>query len=512
MAVSEANQHPSELDPQTKEAIYRATYEDFPTFIDLIWSQGYEEFTRGDWILRRAQFMQGESQTCYVGPRNHFKTSGIHAHFGWKTWRARFNALSSAEWAEGPKDLEAHYFSYKQKSAGYQIGESSDSIKDLLANNPWFSGLEDLKPTATTKGQWSWDGGEHKISIDPHGMLSHVRGIHCDVVYIDDPFQDPENELNPTTILKINHVFKTGVYSIPKVEDGDEIHIVTTPQTEEDFTFDRDLMDEFAHQVIPAIEDEQQEEVIWPEWFTYSDLMAKKEQIGPKLFNQEYMCSPKSSEVGFFRDEHVQEMVVPALPDWGEDGIATGSWAAPWANCTGVVAGHDIGKRQHPAHFVVFACLERPTPDGKGKLKSSKAGHLVQLHQKWMDGWDYTRQNEYHKQAVDYFGLDSIWIDNTRGEFDSLDEMGQLPSQSELVSLSGGTKGEMAGYLDVFSGAGRVKLLNDGRQKRQLTVVTQDLDAVETNEGHGEPFTSIGLALMASQKRNWGSSFGTLEM
>lgn len=518
MSTAVEAKSPEELEPQTREAIYQATYEDFATFIDLIGSQSFEEgFTRGSWVLQRAQYLQESKRTCFVGPRRHLKSTGFYLHWMWKLWRARFNALESAEWAEGRAEYEGQYFSYKQKSAGYHIGGAKDSIKALIERNPWFAGLEDLKPTAETKGQWSWDGGENVSSLNPQGMMSHTRGINADIIYVDDPFQDDDSKggsgpLQPTKVLKINYIFRTNVYQIA-VDEEDEVHISTTPQTDEDFTFDHQLLADYEHWVQPAIEDEENQEVIWPERMDYDDLAAKREQLGPKDFNQEYMCQPMSNEIGFFADEDVERMMVPGLLDHGEDGLASGSWEWSWSNYKPrIVAGHDIGKKNHPAHFAVFACLPREIPDADGRLSSAKAGHLVQLHQKWMDGWDYTRQNRYHQQAVDYFGLDAIWIDNTRGEFDSLEEMGQLPQESKLVSLSGGTKGEMAGYLDVFSASGRVKLLNDGRQKRQLTVVTQDLDAVETNEGHGEPFTSIGLALMASQKRSWGSQFGTLEL
>lgn len=63
-----------------------------------------------------------------------------------------------------------------------------------------------------------------------------------------------------------------------------------------------------------------------------------------------------------------------------------------------------------------------------------------------------------------------------------------------------------------FAAAGRLKLLKDGRQKRQLAVVTNDLDAAETNEGHGEPLTSIGLAAWQANRGHWSSRVGSLEM
>ena len=523
--MSAAASSPEDLDGTTRTALYRATYEDLPTFADLIFSASFgpgdepgDEFVRGEWVRRRLEFLQSSNKTCDIGPRNHLKSTGFYVHIMWKIWRARFNAMADAEWADGPARFEMHYFSYKQKSAGYHIGEGSDSIKNLIERNPYFDDLEDLKPTAETKGKWTWDG-THEITLTPHGMLSHVRGIHAGFVYVDDPFQDPENDLNPTKILKINNVFRAGVSSIPKVEDGEELHVTTTPQTEEDFTFDDELLADYERMVQPAIEDHATEDVIWPEWMDYNALMQKKRELGEKLFNQEYMCSPKSSEIAFFSDEDLGDLIAPDLPDWGADrSLATD--APPdelraWLNSpavTGVVGGHDIGKRKHPAHCAIFAVCRRWFPNEDGELIVEPGGHLVQLHQRWMEGWAYTRQVECLRRVIDFFGVRRLAYDDTRGEFESLEEQGKLPHEMEPVSLSGTSKDSMAGALDTFASTDRLVLLSDGRQKRQLAVVTNDLDAVETQEGHGEPFTSIGLAAWQAQREHWDSRVYSLEM
>lgn len=524
MATTTAS--PSDLDPGTRLAIWRSTYEDLPTFVDLIFSQSFDGFVRGEWVLRRAEFLQSSTKTCDIGPRNHLKSTGFYAHFLWKLWRARFDARDDCPWADGRGRFEAHYFSYKQKSAGYHIGVGVDSIKSLIERNPWFQGLEDLKPTAETKGKWTWDREGHgqEITLSPHGMRSHVRGIHAGYVYVDDPFQDPENDLNPTEILKINNVFRAGVSSIPKTEAGDELHVTTTPQTEEDFVFDEDLLADYAYMVEPAIQDHASESVLWPEWMSYEDLLARKREIGPKLFNQEYMCSPKASELGFFTKEEIGGLVAPALPDWGGGrNFASGDLPEQLSlfldspAVSGTIAGLDIGKKQHPAHLAVFAVLRRwlPDPDPeKTGLVERPDGHLVQLHSKWMDSWAYTRQADYCSRAIEFFDIARLDYDNTRGEFESLAEQGRLHPNMNPVSLSGTSKDAMSGAFDAFAADGRLVLLDsdDGRQSRQLAVVTNDLDAVETNEGHGEPFTSIGLAVRAATEHHWGASAYSLEM
>jgi len=499
-----------QLDDQTLAGIYKSTYQHLPTFIDLIFCDSFEGFTRGEWVLTRAKFMQGSQKTCHIGPRNHFKSTGIYAHWLWRMWQARFNASDQYEWADGPATLEAHYFSYKEKSASYHIGQASDSICALVERNPWFSSLQDLKPQAETKGKWTWNG-QHTLSITPHGMLSHVRGIHGDICYIDDPFQDPDSKgqdrqaLNPTKILKINYIFKTAIKGIPN--PGDEMHIVTTPQTEEDFVFDEALMEEFDKREDPAIQDHQSEHVLWSEWMDYQHLLQEKSEIGQKLFNQEYMVQPMSREVGFFSEQEVSDMVQPGLQDLdAKHGLTVDPHQAghpPQPKVTlGFVAGLDIGKKRHPAHLAVFRVVPTEEQD---------QSRLIQVHSRWMDNWDYVRQVEYCKTINRYLGIDRLLYDNTRGEFESIEEMGRLPGFMKGVTLSGKTQDKMSTYFDVAATDDRLHLLPEDRQERQILAVSNDLEAVETDEGHGESFYSVGLSVMAENQTHFGNKVKSLE-
>jgi len=500
MSMAEAASQPtSQIDPETKAGIYRATYESFPAFVDLIFSQSFEEFVRGEWPARRCRHLQNNDRTVLVGPRDHFKSTGNYAYVCWWVWRNRFDADADCEWATGPTDLEILYFSFNLPMARYHIGaENTDGIKPLIKRNPWFDDIVDLKPRAESRGSYSWDAdGDHVVSIAPASVQQMVRGKHVDIVVVDDPFQDDNKQdagLDPGRVLKINRIFKDAIMSIPS-GDIAELHVSTTPQTEEDFTFDDALLEDFTRVEEPAIQDYDRERVLWPAWKDYDELISLKRKLGKKSFNQEYQVSPRSSEIGFFRDEEVAAMVTPGLTDYGERGF-DGRWVAhedEWS-FNGCVGGLDIGKKRHPAHLAVFAALDREVHVGEDQTIESPAGHLFQVHSKWMDGWDYRRQVEYCKRAIDFFNIRSLAYDNTRGEYEGLDEMGMVPSEMKPVSLSGGTNNEVASALDVYASTGRLKLLADGRQNRQLKVVTNDLDAVETGEGHGESFWSISLA------------------
>ena len=101
--------------------------------------------------------------------------------------------------------------------------------------------------------------------------------------------------------------------------------------------------------------------------------------------------------------------------------------------------------------------------------------------------------------------------DDTRGEYESIKEMGDLPDEMTGVALSGKTQDKMATYLDSYASQEKLILLPDQRQKQQILAVTNDLDAVETSQGHGESFYSVALAVYQANKVHWGDRVTTLE-
>ena len=87
------------------------------------------------------------------------------------------------------------YFSYNYTMAAYH----TEKIKLAIVNNPFYSDLKDHKKAAESVLKFSWDGKTF-ITLDPRGLLEFKRGIHCPLIYVDDPFQDPANKLLLTNI------------------------------------------------------------------------------------------------------------------------------------------------------------------------------------------------------------------------------------------------------------------------------------------------------------------------
>jgi hypothetical protein len=335
-----------------RRLIENRALDDFPYFVNTVFAASFDQFVSGDYINQVSRFLDTSKRTARVGARDHFKSTSLYARFMWHLFRTR------------DTNFEAHYFSYEQNMSGYHI----EKIKKLIIPNPYFSLCKDLKATADSVGAWTWDG-EHTVTLDPKSLLSFKRGIHPEWIAVDDPFQDPENKLEPTTILKINDVFKKQILDMPKV--GGELHVVGTAQTPQDFFFDQTVMRRFSVSVEPAVVSEAKRIARWPEHMDFDELLERREERGHKVFAQEYLCSPVYTEDAWLEEDELKACVDVSLTNHNPfkmDGVTFDG---------DITAGWDLGKKRHPSHVAIF---------------ETKAGVSTQLHSKWMQGWDYTNK------------------------------------------------------------------------------------------------------------------------
>ena len=257
---------------------------DFVYFVNNIFSKSSKHFIGGEHVDNTARMLASNKRTIRVSARNHFKSYSFYAHFMWKLM------------FEGAQDnIEAHYFSFNSELAGYHVGK----LKLAISANPYFRHCIDKKSVAESVLKYTWDN-KHFTSLHPHGLIQFKRGIHCDYVYVDDPFQDPDNELNPTIIKKINEIFKSNILDMPHEANG-ELHVAGTPQTDEDFFFDKNTTKRFAVTILPAITDEGK--ALWPEWMNIQELEEKRIERTNRVFQKEYMCAPVYSTEGFFNKD-----------------------------------------------------------------------------------------------------------------------------------------------------------------------------------------------------------------
>lgn len=429
--------------------------DDFKYFVNNIFSQSFERFIKGKHVDETVDFLSTHKKTMRVSAKDHFKSTSLYAHFMWNLlYRPGF---------------EAHYFSYNVSMSAYHLGK----IKELIRCNPFFEDQIDLKPTAEGVLKYSLDR-EIITTLNPNGLLAFKRGIHAKYIYVDDPFQDPENKLNPTLVKKINNIFVTQIMDMP-IADG-ELHVVGTPQSVHDFYFNKEVTKRFEVRIMPAIVNELQHKVLWPEHMPYEELVQRRRERGERIFNQEYMCSPSWTEAAWFSREKILSVVNSSLLQ--RKAINEDVY---------VVMGWDLGKKIHPSHVTIFA--------------EFVPGKWTQVYQLFMDGWKYNDQLAHINELVRRFKVDEGAYDATRGELESFVERGEVSSFLQPVVFKTTTKHDMATNFEKMVENKEIELLDDRRMIEQILVVDNDLQALETPEGHGDSFWSIALALwVAGQK------------
>lgn len=432
-------------------------------FINHIFTFSFDRgtFVKGHYIDEVANRLSNNKWTMDISARDHFKSTRLYAEI-------MFDIFTTET------DIECHYFSYQQGMSAYHLAK----LKKMIQANPFFKGFTDLSPMALSAIYYH--NGQATYHAIPEGLLSFKRGIHAERIYIDDPLKDPENKLAPTVIYKINNVIKTEMFAM--VKKNGICRVVGTPQTNSDFFFDEQLQRKFSVSIKPAIVDEAKRIVIFPEWKSYEDLCEIRETIGEKAFNQEYMTKPSYSESSYIERKDLMNCVDTSLAQ-----------ATKYEGNHDVVAGFDIGKKAHPAHLAIY---ERWTgTDGKY--------HYRQLLSKWFDHVEYKEQLDYLLWAIGNFKIDVLRYDNTRGEFEGFAEQGLLHRCMKPVSFNVKTNNAMAVSLNTVVREGRCALIDDIRQIDQLLQVNNDLQAIESPQGHGDSFWSNALALWEEKEREY---------
>lgn len=472
-----------ELDEFTKIKWVKRSYNDFPFFNTYIFPYSFKLWAGNEdcpederWLnppegcyvpcphtSRWAKELQDNKLTAKLCARKHLKSTTIYSHVMWKLWKCH------------TVSFEGLYLSFKEDMAAYHTA----NVKKLVKANPFFSDVYNLT-SADSILNYSWDPGDDndypvRFSVKPGGMLSFKRGRHPRIVWADDILADPQNELNLTVINSITRAFFEDVMSLP--QEGGELHVWGTPQDDSDLFFQikkrgrvkgPDNPGGFYWTREPAIRNWKDKEVVWKELFTFKRLMEIRDEILDKAFNKEYMVSPVRSENTFFKRAELEAVAtrIENVKNLNTDNDVYGGW--------------DLGKKQHPSHFTVFEMVN---------------GKAVQVYQEFWDGVDYNVQLGRVKRLKERLMIDVVAYDSTRGEFEVLEERGEMPSWMYGVGFTSKSKQKMASSLEKRIGHKSIELINDQRQIDVMLQVMGDLKAVETDLGHGDSFWSNGLAM-----------------
>lgn len=402
-------------------------------------------------------------RTSTVAPRYHLKSTIIYGYIAWKLYRMEhiWN-----EWI---------YMSYTQDLGAYH----TKRLKRYIEALPQFFGKHKNLTDSESILYYEKDG--RHFYCEPVGILTFQRGKHPTGMVLDDILKDPQVKLDISQLEKITKTFFEEIEQMPK----EELHLVGTPQDQEDLFAKLETLSGYNCKRYDAIVDETKHLTLWninPD-FNWEGLEARRKRIGDKAFMKEFRCMPVRGAEGFISLPQFNSIVNKRLKNYE-------LLRPPKLKNRNCVGGFDIGKKTHPSHLCVLA-----------EHKNS----LVQLHSKFMDGWNYTDQIAYLKQAIEVFKIDALLYDDTRAEFETSNEQGDLPAEMKGVAFTSKSKFGMATELDKVVTNKTIQLLNDERQKRQILTVDCDLQAPETDEGHGDSFFSLCLAVQA-----WAEAKGNI--
>jgi hypothetical protein len=289
-----------------------------------------------------------------------------------------------------------------------------------------------------------------------------------------------------TVLNKISTRVREDVLSLPKKDKG-VLHIIGTGQAPTDILFQLQNNESFDWRLYKAVLDWKTKTVLWPEYLDWKWLMEKRNEIGEKAFEKEYQLTPSWSAESFFTREQILNVVNTELRGTRE--LKTKNE---------VCAGWDIGKHSHPSSFSVFEFV----PIGSGEYIA------VQRFQLWMDGWEYRKQLDMINHLMNSLRIDRVSFDNTRGEMEGFYEKGDMDKGIYIpIKFTTKSKHKIAAEFEKRvthndkkgDPSPTIQLLNDQRMINQILSVTNDLEAVETSEGHGDSFWSIGLALYSEK-------------
>ncbi len=474
----------------------------FPFFYRFIWRTIWEgahygeKFTVCAHALRWCKELQNNRKTSKESARAHLKSSVLYAYIGWLIFKR-------------DKPWEIMYLSYSHDLAAHHVSECKKVIE---SDKRFFGGLQWTSDAASIISCVWDDRPELHYSVYPSGIASFKRGLHPDGVIADDILRDPTmRKLNTDALMHVNTIFAEQVTMLPKWNAGGFLHVWGTSQDTEDlFAQNRKKAlkgnDADGLRWHCTTEQAYKTETVWtkdklgsktvfiplcPELYSYEKLMAIKVDIGPKAFAKEMMCAPVRGEESFFTDAAITAIIQPnkrnlellhgvIVREFGDKVVY-------------VVGGMDLGKKRHPSHISIGVV------DGP---------RVIQVYSKFMDGWEYTKQVEHCLLVDGCLSVDRWYYDNTRSEFEIIAEQGKLPGSMDIKDKDGKSEcaisfttksiSAMAVAFERFVNRGLLQLLDDPRQKRLILAVDNDFKAVETSEGHGDSFYSVGLMCLAA--------------
>jgi|TARA_R110002167_G_scaffold341131_2_gene549336 hypothetical protein len=426
-----------------------------------IWAEGFEhpDYFRAWHVGVLCEEVEKciEDKLNYLAilPRAHFKSTILgHAFSIWRSLKIQGNA-------------SILYLSYSDTMAKYHISEINKEVN----RNPL---LKDMMTNRAPKADFTfrYDTGNNGTAEILHGgLFSFKRGMHVNGALIaDDILKDPESPLAMGQMSKIEDHFLTESLFIPN--QNVPVVVVGTPMMPGDLLTVLEKDERFVSRKMPALDPEPDRRVLMPELYS-EEWLLEQQRAKPKSFASEFLLQPHFNMEAYFDSEDIEKCEDANLRSFPT------TVKQNFEEDEDVFAGFDVGKKRHPSHLVVF---------------KRKGERVEQIHQSWLDGWDYSDQIIYLNEAAENFGITKGYIDNTRGE---LEDRG-LNRVWYPLAFTLKSKNNMAHIFEEYIHSGNLFLIKDHRQRQQILSVNNELKAPETPMGHGDAFFSIAMALQAA--------------
>ncbi len=243
----------------------------FPYFFQNVLGRMFPSYME-EWL----ETMHNTDRTVIVCSRDFGKSVFMHS---WVAWNLVFQ--------EPPYQMI--YISSNQKQTLVHMREI-----DRIFNIP---ALRKFKPsTGWAIGNITLTNGN---SVLERSIGSQIRGLHPQEIVIDDPLK----EFSLAAIQRVTDWFFGDM--IPTLHHSANLRMIGTPFTYTDIFSQLEENPAYSVSKYPCIN--SMNKSLWPERWTYEQLMQRKAEIGSLKFTREYLCVPVSTGTALFNPEYVQK-------------------------------------------------------------------------------------------------------------------------------------------------------------------------------------------------------------
>ena len=212
---------------------------------------------------------------------------------------------------------EGLYTSYKEELAGVHLFH----IKEIISRNEKLNAvMKDLSPQSDS--MVNYKVGNKRSKIYPSGIMGVKRGLHTDVICVnDDLMGDLHNPMSFTEIEKTIRIFEAELMNIPNKKCP--TIVFGTVISDQDLLFHLKDKEKFQKYMIwmPAVNPDENHDVLWEKMFPKEWLDNKKIDIGWKAFSTEFLLIPVLSLEAFFKKEQLDKITNRSLINYTVPGF-----------------------------------------------------------------------------------------------------------------------------------------------------------------------------------------------